>query len=238
MSGGYGYPQYGPPRPAVAVPRVVAAALFALAAGLALGGSFGTFSVYGYETGSSPARTTTTTGWSFSFEPAVAETSIGVVLTGVALSVAAVLALVVALLLVLTARRREDPAVVRSLGVGSGGLLVGTVLAIWMDLVASARNVATTASRQDNIDAGFRSIYAVGVGAYLTLGAALVALAAAVLLLVARGPARAPVPPGTGPFPASGPGPGAPPRWQPAPQPWSQPGPGAPPPEWGPPHRG
>lgn len=232
MSVGYGYPPYGPQRVPVAVPRVVAAALFALAAGLALGGSFGTISVYGYESESGPASSTTITGWSIFHDP-VPEQPVPLVLTGVALAVAAVLALVVALLLVLTARRREDTGAVGSLGVGSGGLLVGIVLAIWLDLVASGRNVAAIAGRQDAIDTGFRPTFEVGAGAYLVLGAALVALAAAVLLLVARRPAPTPLPPGR--FPALGPGPGGSPSWQQAPQPWPQPGPGVPPPGWGPP---
>ena len=238
MSVGYGYPQYGPPPAPVAVSRLVAAGLFVLVAVLAVTGSFAAFSVYRFESELTPASTTTTTGWGSFEDPVPAEPlPTPKILYGIPLIVAAVLALVVALLLVLSARRAQDPAAARALGVGSGGLLVGVVSVIWLQLVTIAQNVAEAAQPGDE-DAGFRTSYQIGVGGYLILVAALVALAAAVLLLVPRrgAPAPAAVPPGMPVYPALGPGPGGHPQWQPQPQYWPQQTPQqAPPPGWGPP---
>jgi hypothetical protein len=234
MAVGYGYAQHGPPQAPVAVSRVVAAGLFVLAAALTLGGTFGAFSVYRFESDLSPASTTTTTtGWGFFQDPAPDEPLPAPrILYGIPLTAAAVLALVVALLLVLSARRTQDPGVVRSLGVGSGGLLVGIVSVIWLQLGSIARNVAASAEPGD-ADLGIRSSYVVGLGGYLILVAALAALAAAVLLLVSRPHAPTMVPPGQGQFPPLGPG--GQPMWQPQAPYWPQPGTGAPPPGWGPP---
>jgi hypothetical protein len=232
MAAGYGYAQYGPPPAPVAVSRVVAAGLFVLAAALTLGGTFGAFSIYRFESGLSPAATTTTTGWGFFQDPAPDEPLPAPrILYGIPLTAAAVLALVVALLLVLSARRPQDPGVVRSLGVGSGGLLVGIVSVIWLQLVSIARNVAASTEPGD-ADLGIRSSYVVGLGGYLILAAALAALAAAVLLLVARPRALAPtvVPPVPGQFPPLGPG--GQPTWQQQAPYWPQPGPAQ---GWGPP---
>jgi hypothetical protein len=237
MAAGYGYAQYGPPPAPVAVSRVVAAALLVVAAALALGGSFGAFSVYRFESGVSPASTTTTTtGWGYFQEPAPDEPlQAPRVLYGIPLTAAAVLALVVALLLVLSARRAQDPSAIRSLGVGSGALLVGIVSVIWLQLVSIARNVAASVEPGD-ADLGIRASYVVGVGGYLILAAALAALAAAVLLLVSRPRTHPPaaVPPGQfAPL-----GPGGQPMWPQQTPYWPPPGPGAPPPPgWGPPHR-
>lgn len=239
MTGGFGYPQYGPPPAPVAVPRLVAAGLFVLAAVLAMAGSFAAFSVYRFESELAPASTTTTTGWGSFEEPVPAEPlPAPKILYGIPLVVAAVLALVVALLLVLSARRAQEPGAVRSLGVGSGGLLIGVVSVIWLQLVTIARNVAEAAQPGDE-DAGFRTSYQIGAGGYLILVAALLALAAAVLLLVPRrgSPAPAAAPPGTPMYPALGPGPGGQQQWQP--QYWPQQAPQqAPPPGWGPPPHG
>jgi hypothetical protein len=231
MTAGYGYPQYGSPPAPVAVARVVAAGLFVVAAALALAGSFAAFSVYRFESELSPASTTTTTGWGSFEDPVPAEPlPTPRILYGIPITAAAVLALVVALLLVLSARRTHEPAAVRSLGVGIGGLLVGVVSVIWLQLVTIAQNVVDAAQPGDE-DAGIRTSYQVGVGGYLILVAALLALAAAVLLLVPRRASHAPtaVPPGTGLFPPLGPG--GQPQWQPASPYWPQP---APPPGWGP----
>jgi len=229
MVAGYGYPQYGPPQAPIAVSRLVAAGFFVVAAALALGGSFGALSVYRFESELTPGSTTTTTGWGSFEEPVPAEPlPTPKILYGIPLVVAAVLALVVAILLVLSARRTAEPAAVRSLGVGSGGLLVGIVSVIWLQLVTIAQNVADAAVPGDE-DAGFRTSYQIGAGGYLILGAALVALAAAVLLLVPRRGSPAAVPPGTPQYPPLGPGGQLP--WQPAPPYWPQPAP----PGWGPP---
>ncbi|TQM02232.1 hypothetical protein [Pseudonocardia kunmingensis] len=225
MSGVYGYPQFDPPGPQV--PRLVATALLAVAAALALGGSFAAFHVYHYESDYTAPTTSTTTGWGITVEPAPEEppTSSGS-LHGVPLTVAAVLALAAAVVLFLSSRR--DPGTGRSFGVGVGGLLVGVVAVIWMDLLTSLRDVRAAVA-QAGPDSGFRATAGVGAGGYLILLAGLLALAAAVLLLVSRRPASAPR---GGPFPMGGPGPQPP--WPPQAPPWTPPGPGAPPP-WGPP---
>jgi hypothetical protein len=233
MSGGYGYPPYAPPRAPVAVARLVAAGLLLLAGTMALGGSFGALSLYRAESGATPARTTTTTGWGLYEDPVREEPlPIPIVRFGIPLTAAAVLVLVFALLLVLSARRAGDAGTVRALGVGGGGLLIGVVSVVWLQLVSIDQSVAA-AAEPGGLASGFRASYDIGVGGYLILAAALVALAAAVLLLVPPRGAVAPTAPPSGQFPAVGPG--VPPAWQPAPQQWPQPGPGAPAPGWGPP---
>jgi hypothetical protein len=233
MSGGYGYPPYAPPRAPVAVVRLVAAGLLLLAGTMALGGSFGALSVYRSESDAIPARTVTTTGWGL-FEDPVREEPLPVPIVrfGIPLTAAAVLVLVVALLLVVSARRAGEAGTVRAFGVGGGGLLIGVVSVVWLQLVAIDQNVAASAE-PGALGSGFRASYDIGVGGYLILAAAFVALAAAVLLLVPPRGAVAPTAPQPGNFPAFGPG--TPPVWQPAPQHWPQPGPNAPPPGWGPP---
>ncbi|OZM83666.1 hypothetical protein [Pseudonocardia sp. MH-G8] len=235
MSGVYGYPQFEPPRPQV--PRLIATALLAVAAALALGGSFAAFHVYHYESDYTEPTTSTTTGWGITVEPAPEEppASSGS-LHGIPLTVAAMLALAAAVVLFLSARR--DPGTGRSFAVGVAGLLVGVVAVIWMDLLTSLRDVRAAVA-QDGPDSSFRASADVGAGGYLILVAGLLALAAAVLLLLAvRRPGL--IAPFGGPFPMAGPGPQPP--WQGAPSPWAPPGwdapppnPGAPPPGWGPP---
>jgi hypothetical protein len=236
MSGGYGYPPYAPPRAPVAVSRLVAAGLLLVAGTMALGGSFGALSVYRSESGATPARTTTTTGWGLYEDPVrEQELPIPIIRFGIPLTAAAALVLVVALLLVLSARRAGAAGTVRALGVGGGGLLIGVVSVVWLQLVSIDQNVAA-AAEPGGLASGFRASYDIGVGGYLILAGALVALAAAVLLLVPPRGVVAPMAPPSGQFPAVGPG--VPPAWQPAPQHWPQPGPGAPPPGWGPPPHG
>jgi hypothetical protein len=236
MSGGYGYPPYAPPPAPVSVSRLVAAGLLLLAGTMALGGSFGALSVYRSESDAIPARTLTTTGWGFVEDPAREEPlPVPIVRFGIPLTAAAVLVLVVALLLVVSARRAGDAGTVRAFGVGGGGLLIGVVSVVWLQLVAIDQSVAAS-TEPGALGSGFRASYDIGVGGYLILVAALVALAAAVQLLVPPRGTAAPTAPQPGQFPAFGPG--APPVWQPAPQQWPQPGPSAPPPGWGPPPHG
>jgi hypothetical protein len=231
MSGVYGYPQFDPPGPQA--PRLVATALLVVAAALALAGSFAAFHVYHYESEYTQPTTSTTTGWGITVDPMPEEapTSSGS-LHGIPLTVAAILALAAAVVLFLTSRR--ESATGRSFAVGVGGLLVGVVAVIWMDLLTSLRDVRTAVA-QAGPESSYRATAEVGVGGYLILVAGLLALTAAVLLLVTRRPGVAgPVgaPPGAPPFPMAGP-------WQGAPAPWPPPEPGAPPPGWGPPpHQG
>jgi hypothetical protein len=210
------------------VSRLVAAALLALAAAMALGGSFGAFSIYRFESEYTEPTTSTTTGWGTTEEPVSEEAATVDILHGIPLSVAAALALVAAVLLVLTARRPGDPAPGRLLGVGAVGLLVGVVAVVWLELITFARSVASVQETAGG--AGFRSSLQIGSGGYLILAAALAALVAAVLLLVPRRGAG-PVPPA----PAQPFGPGLP-QWTDAAQ-WAPPrhGPAAPQPGWGPP---
>jgi hypothetical protein len=235
MSGAYGYPPFGPQRAPVAVPRLVAAVLLFLAAALAVGGSFAALSIYRFESEFTPATTTTTTGWGQVQDPLPTEPlPTPIIQHGIPLTVAGVVALVAGLLLVLSARRADDPALARSLGIAGGGLLIGVISVIWLQLITIVRNVAAN-TRQEDVDAGIRSSYEIGLGGYLILVAAIAALVAALLVMVPRRGTAAPSPaqPGTGQFPALGPG--AQPTWPAAPQTWPQPGPGAPPPGWGPP---
>jgi hypothetical protein len=220
MSGGYGYPQSGAQ---VAVPRMIAAALLVVAAALVFGGSFGAFSIFRFESPYTPASTTTTTAWGSVREPPSEDIPAGVtILHGIPLSVGAVLALAAAVLLMLSARRPDDPALGRLLGACAGGMLTGVVAVIWLVISASVANVAANAVA----DSEFRSSYEIGVGAYLILVGAVVALVASVLLLLPRRR------PGPGPVPPYGPGQ---PQWPGAPQPWPPPGSAVPPPGWGPP---
>lgn len=242
MSGVYGYPQA---RPQVAVPRVIAAALLVAAAALALGGSFGAFSVYRFESQLDvvSSSTTTTTGWGDFEEPPAEQgaSAAAEILHGIPLTVGAVLALVAAVLLLMSVRRPGDPTLGRLLGTGAAGLLVGVIAVIWLELITFMRNVAANAG----VDSDFRSSYQIGAGGYLILVGGLAAVAAAALLMVPRrGAGPAPVPP-YGAGQPQWPGapeqwPGAPQPWQGAPPPWAPPGPvGPPPPGWGPPpHQG
>jgi hypothetical protein len=241
MSGVYGYPQ---PRSPVAVPRVVAAGLLVLSGVLAVGGSFGAFSVYRFESRSEyvESSTTTTTGWGDIQEPPpeAGEPAAAAILHGIPLVVAALLAVVAAVLLVLSARRPGDPAPGRLLGTGAAGLLVGVIAVIWLELITFTGNVASNAANAAP-DSEFRSTFEIGVGGYLVLVSGLAALAAAVLLLVPRrGPAPWPVPPfgpGQQPWPQPQQQWMPPQQWAGPPQQWAQPGyppppgPGAPPPQ-------
>jgi hypothetical protein len=214
---------------------MIAAALLVVAAALAVGGSFGAFSIYRFESQSDvvSSSTTTTTGWGdFEEPPSEGAPAAAEILHGIPLVVAAVLALVAAVLLLMSARRPDDPAPGRLLGTGAAGLLVGVVAVIWLELITFTRNVAANAAASGP-DSEFRSTYEIGVGGYLILVGGLAALVAAVLLLVPR---RSP---GPGPVPPFWPGqqqwPSAPQQWQGPPQQWAPPGPAAPQPGWGPP---
>src|SRR5689334_17690445 len=143
MSGPYGYGQAR-----VSVPWMIAAALLAVAAALAVGGSFGAFSVYRFESQSDvvSSSTTTTTGWGDFQEPAPQEgtPSAPALLHGIPLVVGAVVALVAAGLLMLSARRPGDQVPARLLGTCAAGLLVGVVAVIWLELVTFVRSVAAS----------------------------------------------------------------------------------------------
>lgn len=224
MSGVYGYRPYGAQPSGVAVSRLVAAALLTVGAALAIGGSFAAFRSFRIESAGTEARTLTTTGWGVTEDPASdIATGTESVLHGIPLTVAAVVALVAALLLVLSARRPGDPAPGRLLGVGAAGLLAGVVTVIWMELTTFLRNVS--AADEAGSGSTLRASGEIGAGGYLILVAAVTVLVAAALLLVPRRD-PGPVPAQPGRFPPLGPG-------QP---PWSGgPPPGPAGPGWGPP---
>ncbi|MGH8966716.1 MAG: hypothetical protein ACRDXB_15510, partial [Actinomycetes bacterium] len=184
MSGVYGYPQPGPPRSVVAVPRMIAAALLVAAALSTVGGSFAAFSVYRFESDYTPASTTTTTGWG-AFEDPVPEepTTSANFLHGIPLTIAAVLALVAAVVILRSARQPGDGASGRLLGTSAVGLLVGVVAVIWLELLTLVRNVAAVAAEAAP-DIGIRTSFEIGLGGHLILVGGLAGLAAAALLLV------------------------------------------------------
>jgi hypothetical protein len=231
MSGVHGYPPYGGQRATVAVSRLVAAALLTVGAALAVGGSFGTFSSYRFESEATGTSTITSTGWWTIEEPASDVALAASILHGIPITVAAVVALLAALLLVVAARSPGDPAPGRLLGVGAAGLLVGVVAVIWLELVTRVRNVAV-AVEEAGPDSSFRASLQIGAGGYLILVAGVAVLVAAALLLTPRrdvGPV--PLPPGR--FPPLGPD-QAP--WMGGPPPGPAPGWGPPPPSgWAPP---
>jgi hypothetical protein len=222
---------------------MIAAALLVVAAALAVGGSFGALSIYRFESQSDvvASSTTTTTGWGDFEEPPSEEGVPGAaeILHGIPLTAGAVLALVAAVVLLMSARRPGDPALGRLFGTGAAGLLVGVVAVIWLELITFTRNVAANVAAAGP-DSDFRSTFEIGVGGYLVLVGGLAALAAVVLILVPRRD------PGPGPAATYAAGQpqwpgapqqwqGAPPQWQGAPPQWAPPGPVVPPPGWGPP---
>jgi hypothetical protein len=245
MSGGFAYQQYGPQRAKPAVLRLVAAALLVVAAGIGVGGSFATFSTYTSqyfsdvdpEYSDEEPSVYRSNGWESTVEPAP-ETPVTSVapLVGIPIVVAGAVAFLGALLLVLTARRPDDPAAGRLLGVGASGLLCGAVAVVLIGNLTEVRNV--TASAEAFPDSGFRSSIELGPGFWLLLVAGVVALAAAVLLLVPRRAAPAAPFPGHGVAPPPPYGPGQAQPWYGTPPAGpQQPDPGAPPPGWaGPPH--
>jgi hypothetical protein len=213
MSGAYARPQLGPPGAAPGVPRLIAAGLLVVAAALAVSGSFQALSVRRYEFSLSGPTVVVTTAWGVGIDPhPETPTSVAAAAPlGIPLVVAAGSAVVAAILLLLSARRPGDHVPARMLGVVSAGLLVGSVWTIWIELTTQAGNARAVA--ESGADSGFRPTITYGSGAWLILGAALLALVAVPLLVVRVD--GAPTEPPVGPY---GPGPQFPP-------PWEQPGP-------------
>jgi hypothetical protein len=200
MSGSLSY-QAVPPLP---VPRrqLVAVVLLVVAAVLAVAGSVGTLLVTRTVTDTATAPTTArTTGWTTATDPP--DPTGSVPLLGIPLVVGAVLALVAAALLVAGLRRPGDPTRRRLLGIGACGILVGTIVSIWLKLPAAVSLAAMLAAR------GNERTVSAGAGAWLLLVAGVVALAAvACLLAPVRRPALPPGwpgPPQQGPTPQMGP---------------------------------
>lgn len=185
MSGGYGgWAPAARPRGEPSAVRLVAASLLVVVAALAVGGSFGEILVdrgagYSYN------------GWQYFFD----DPDLGLGATppqdGIVLAVGAVLTVVAAIMLALSARRADDPAAPRLVGVGSVMFVLGDIGSVWL-----YAGRATLDGQSDPSLAG-RSV---GTGGWVLLAAAVVALAVVGLLLVPRRtPAAGPGWPGGGP---------------------------------------
>jgi hypothetical protein len=192
--------------PPLAVSRrrhLVAVVLLVVGAVLAVAGSVGALRVTRTVTATATVPTTArTTGWTTAIDPPGPTGSTSLV--GIPLVVGAVLALVAAALLVAGVRRPADPTRSRLLGIGACGMLVGTIVSIWLKLPSAVSVAAIIAAR------GTEQTVSVGVGAWLLLVAGVVALAAvACLLAPVRRPALPPPgwpgPPQQGPTPRMGP---------------------------------
>jgi hypothetical protein len=233
MSGGYwSAPAAAPPRSPGRGKAVAAAALLVAAAGLAVGGSFGTFTVQSADFGPDGATlyTQSSTGWTITVTGLESGTDEWgrPPLNGVPLVVGGVLAVAAAVLLLLRSRGGRLAGAARGLAMLAAALLVGTVAAIWVDLVTSVR-----AAVDDGLGWGVE----IGVGGWLLLCAALVAVVAGALAATSGTPPGRPAgPPSVAyqQYPAGAP-------WGPYPQapgwsPYPQGAQGAPGPHPGPPH--
>ncbi|HEY4418085.1 MAG TPA: hypothetical protein VGN22_01120 [Pseudonocardia sp.] len=181
MSGPYAHPQTGPPSPNLGAPRLIAAALLVVAAALAVGGTFLALSVRRYDFGLPGATVVATTGWAVTIQGAPGMTNPpGAAPLGIPVVVAAGLAVVAAILLLLSVRRSGDHVLARIAGIGAVGLLVGSVWIIWIELFTLASNAALAV--RDGSDGGFHPVVVFGAGAWLLLAAALLALACIPLL--------------------------------------------------------
>lgn len=203
MSGGYGYP----------VPRsgrgIVAALLLFVVAALAVGGSFGTITASTYSD-----RTTAVTGWTQTVTPPPVATVRPWMSTqhGIILTIAALLGVIGAVMIMATRQGSGGASAGRSLGTAGAALLIGDTAAIWLGLVTTVRNY-TIVNEGPTPD----FVLQPGIGAWLLLAAAVVALVVAVLLIVPeRQPAFMP-PPAWAPGPYAGPYAPPPPGWPPPP---------------------
>jgi hypothetical protein len=169
-------------------------------AGLAVGGSFGAFVRYVAEPVlDEPPAEQITTGWQVTVLGVdVPPGQVGVAaLNGIPLTVGGVLAVVAAILLVLPQQGGRVPGAGRGLAVVAAGLVIGTVAAVWLDLVLAVRSAAGTR---------IWGSVEIGTGSWTILSGALLAV-------VAGGVAAASAPMPTGPaavsppstYPAGGP---------------------------------
>jgi len=172
--------------------RIGGTVLLVLAGAFALGGSFGTFSEFGYDygspssSGSNAASTLTYTGWrAITDPPATSDVAPTYVpLDGFPIAVGVVLALLAVMVLVTTGRRPAAHVWGRSVGVGAGALLAGVIAEVWMGLLANYGQVYRQIAAAETDGSGTRYSYAFGFGAWLELAAFACAVAAVVLLLL------------------------------------------------------
>jgi hypothetical protein len=178
--------------------RLTAVVLLVLAAALTLGGSFAPALVYSSQYG--PDGTISTirwTAWTAHAEPA-GDTSYNQPLDGFPLSVGVLLAVVAVVMLITTGRRPDGRVLGRSIGVGAGGLLVGTIAQMLLENLSTLTGQVRYSDEHPDSKLLWDMYF--GPGAYLLLVAALCGLAAAVLLLISARldsprPARYPVHP-------------------------------------------
>ncbi|WP_232660376.1 hypothetical protein [Pseudonocardia sp. TRM90224] len=164
--------------------RLFSAALLVVAAGLAVGGSFGALTVSTLTT-SSGTITTSSSGWWNTIDPPPAVNIEYVPLHGITLAIGAAMALTAAVMLAKSAPSGPDqrqPG--RTLGVAAGALLVGVTVSIWLDLVAEWTSTAARMELDGPI-AEYQYGIALGFGAWLLLAAGAVALVALIVLMVA-----------------------------------------------------
>jgi hypothetical protein len=205
--------------------RLVAAGLLVVMAVLAFGGSFGTYTTWSYV---SPVdnrviSTTYNGWWAATDQPVEGASEPTAVPDGILLTIGALLAVVAAVMLTLTARRAGDPPGPRLVGVTSAAFLLGLICLIWLGQIISLRDYSST-ERNDT----YQYTLSVGLGSWLLLVAGVVALAVLGLLLTPRRSATAgwpmmgagagaPYGPSYGAAPAYPPGPAGPPGYPPAP---------------------
>jgi hypothetical protein len=203
-SSGYGAPtQYpgGHGRPAAI--RLVAAALLVLMAVLGVGASFEAFIEFKIPSVTEPGQITTgsTNGWGTTVDGRPDLSDRSVQQDGTLLVLGALLAVASAIMLVVTARRADDSAAARLVGIGSAAFLLGIIVTIWHGLISFLRLEALHPGPGDN---------GLGVGAWILLLTAVVALAVIGLLILPR---RRPA--GGIPAPPHGSGYGAPTHYPP-----------------------
>ncbi|MEJ3656704.1 hypothetical protein WEH80_27470 [Actinomycetes bacterium KLBMP 9759] len=164
--------------------RRFSAGLLVVAAGLAVGGSFGALTISTLTT-SSGTITTASNGWWNAIDPPPAVNIEYVPLHGVTLAIGAAMALTAAAMLVTgTASAADARQQGRTVGVAAAALLVGVTASIWLDLIA----VWTSTVARMEVDgpiAEYQYGIALGFGAWLLLAAGVVALVALVVLLLA-----------------------------------------------------
>ena len=160
--------------------RITAVVLLVLVATLTLGGSFAPLLVYTSQYGAGGSLSTIRwTAWTAVEEPR-SDTSYNQPLDGITLAVGIVLVVAAVVILLTTGRRIR--VLGRSAGVGAAALLVGAIAQTMLQSLSTLRGQVRYSAQ--NPDSKLLWDMYFGGGAYLLIGAALCAVAAAVLLLI------------------------------------------------------
>jgi hypothetical protein len=172
VSGIYGAPSGGPPAATGRGTLLVAVGLLVLAAALSVAGSFGAFMVQRMTSigGAEPA-VFTSTGWRYDItgvEPPVGGSQ-QAPLYGLPLVLAGIVAVLAAALLL------ARPGLGRALAVLAGGVLVGSVASLWLNLLSTVAVLGRVPAVWESVE--------LGAGAWLVLLAGMLALVAAGLVL-------------------------------------------------------